>query len=206
MIDMRGNREKITQALMEVERSGMSELLDYMADGGFFEAPCSASHHLAEEGGLAQHSLNVCDIALSVAGNPRLGKSIETGDFVQSLILCSLLHDVGKMGQFGQPGYLENFIKGRKGEAVRSEKKPFVANPFISPIPHEVRSVIICTHFIELTEDEQRAILWHNGLYGAFKYDIQGKESPLYMILHFADMWASRVTEKGDDDEEVQNA
>lgn len=29
------------------------------------------------------------------------------------------------------------------------------------------------------------------------KYEIQGKETPLYMLLHFADLWASRVTEDG---------
>ena len=46
------------------------------------------------------------------------------------------------------------------------------------------------------TEEEQQAILWHNGLYGPFKYEIQGNETLLYMILHFADLWSSRVTEE----------
>jgi hypothetical protein len=54
---------------------------------------------------------------------------------------------------------------------------------------------MIAERFIVLSEQEEQAILWHNGLYGAFKYDIQGKETEMYMILHFADMWASRVTE-----------
>ena len=64
-------------------------------------------------------------------------------------------------------------------------------------LPHEIVSVIEASKYINLTEDEQRAIAWHNSLYGVFKYDIQGKETPLYMIIHFADMWASRVTERG---------
>ena len=67
---------------------------------------------------------------------------------------------------------------------------------------HEIRSVKICAKFIELTEEEEHAILYHNGLYGSLKYSIQGKETPLYMIIHFADMWASRVLEaKGEEDE-----
>ena len=45
-------------------------------------------------------------------------------------------------------------------------------------------------------EEESWAILMHNGLYGAFKYQIPGKETPLYLLLHTADMWASRVLEK----------
>ena len=53
-----------------------------------------------------------------------------------------------------------------------------------------------------VTEEEEHAILYHNGLYGSLKYSIQGKETPLYMIIHFADMWASRVLEaKGEEDE-----
>ena len=49
--------------------------------------------------------------------------------------------------------------------------------------------------YIDLTEEEQHAILYHNGLYGPLKYEIQGNETPLYMIIHFADLWASRVVE-----------
>ena len=68
-------------------------------------------------------------------------------------------------------------------------------------LPHEIVSVIEITKFIDLTEEEQRAIAWHNGLYGAFKYDIQGKENILYMIIHFADMWASRYMESKEKEE-----
>ena len=50
---------------------------------------------------------------------------------------------------------------------------------------------------IELTEEEEFAILYHNGLYSELKYSYSGKETPLSMVLHFADLWASRVTEKG---------
>ena len=61
---------------------------------------------------------------------------------------------------------------------------------------------------IELTEDENSAIQKHNGMYGPFRYVIQGKETPLYLLLHMADMWASRVTEKqeGGRDDGEENA
>ena len=51
---------------------------------------------------------------------------------------------------------------------------------------------------MDLTEDETWAILHHNGMYGDLKYTLQGKETPLYLIIHFADMWASRVIERGE--------
>jgi 23S rRNA maturation-related 3'-5' exoribonuclease YhaM len=78
----------------------------------------------------------------------------------------------------------------------RSESKPFTINSDLLPVDHEIRSIVIASMFIDLTEEEQFAILYHNGLYGQVgKYVIQGKETPLYMIIHWADMWASRVTE-----------
>jgi 23S rRNA maturation-related 3'-5' exoribonuclease YhaM len=63
-------------------------------------------------------------------------------------------------------------------------------------VPHEIRALSIISKFINLTEEEQFAILYHNGMYGDLKYQINGKETPLYMLLHFADMWASRVVEE----------
>ena len=33
-------------------------------------------------------------------------------------------------------------------------------------------------------------------MYGDLKYTLQGKETPMQIVLHFADMWASRVMEK----------
>ena len=58
----------------------------------------------------------------------------------------------------------------------------------------------IASQFIHLTENEEWAILMHNGLYGDFRYAIQGKETPLYLLLHHADMWASRVVEMEEED------
>ena len=178
-------KDKFVEELRKVDREGIERLIDCMEEGGFFEAPCSGAHHLAKEGGLVEHSLNVLNIAR------RLNKA--WGDLIddETLIIVSLLHDLGKMGDHGKSNYVENILKS--GE--RSKTKPYETNKELIYLPHEVRSVMIAERYIHLTEDEETAILWHNGLYGTFKYDIQGKETPLYMILHFADMWASRVVE-----------
>lgn len=192
-------RARFVELLESTERKGINKLISYMADNGFFEAPCSGGNHLAKEGGLLEHSLNVYDCMCDIA-NSLLGEiSPETND---SIIICSLLHDLGKMGDFGKPNYVPNMIKdGRPTKAEpeqkykQSETKPFVTNGELLYVPHEVRSVKIASKFIELTEDEEWAILMHNGLYGDFKYTIQNKETPMYLLLHFADMWASRVVE-----------
>ena len=159
---------------------------------GFYTAPCSTQYHLAYSGGLAEHSLNVYELMdkLSSILHPEVDKS--------SVIICALLHDLGKAGQFGKPNYIINMLKGRgkNAEPYQSPTKPYIGNPELLYIDHEVRSIQIAGRHINLTEDENWAILMHNGMYGNFKYQIQGKETPLYLLLHMADMWASRVTEK----------
>ena len=179
-------KAKIEKYLLSTEREGMKNLLSWMDTNGFYKAPCSTSHHLAKSQGLAEHSLNVLDICVKAASYfaPEIPE--------KSIIICSLLHDLGKCGDRGKALYLPNILKNGKP----SEAKPYETNKDLFPIDHEVRSVNIAGRFIELTEDEEAAILWHNGLYGNFKYQIQGRETPLYLLLHFADMWASRVLEK----------
>lgn len=182
-------RAEFIEELKKANRSGSDELIDAMDDGRFFEAPCSGAHHLAEEGGLVEHSLNVLKCARDL--NEALGAGIDDA----SIIIAALLHDLGKMGDHGKANYVENILKDGK----RSATKPYITNPELTYLPHEVRSVMIAERYIFLKEEEETAILWHNGLYGTFKYDIQGKETPLYMIIHWADMWASRIIEKEDE-------
>lgn len=190
-------RDKIIDLLKGTGRSGMDGLIEWMGNNGFFTAPCSGGNHLACDGGLAQHSLNVLSLMDDLYS--MLDEDVVIP--IDSIIICALLHDLGKCGDYGKPGYVPNMIKSRKKDEngeyplVQSETKPFEVNKDLIPVDHEVRSVKIASKFIELTEEEELAILWHNGLYGNFKYQIQGKETPLYLLLHFADMWASRVVE-----------
>ena len=183
-------KETIIRLLKSTNRPGMDELIEAMEEGGFFTAPCSGGQHLAEEGGLAKHSLNVFDTAIDMSLGLSQGK-FPPKELKDSLTIVCLLHDLGKMGQYGKANYVENILKSGK----QSTSKPYKTNPDLLYLDHEVRSVVIVQQYIDLTEEEQQAILWHNGLYGNFRYQIQGKETALYLILHFADMWASRVIE-----------
>ena len=189
---MENIKNRTEELLLSTGRQGIAGLLVEMDEMGFYTAPCSTQYHLAYSGGLAEHSLNVYELMdkLSSILHPEVDKS--------SVIICALLHDLGKAGQFGKPNYIINMLKGRgkNAEPYQSPTKPYIGNPELLYIDHEVRSIQIAGRHINLTEDENWAILMHNGMYGTFKYQIQGKETPLYLLLHMADMWASRVTEK----------
>lgn len=186
-------KERIIDLLLRTKRDGMENLINWMEENGFFTAPCSTQHHLCKEGGLAEHSLNVAETMEKLYMNSLNQVEIP----FDSIIICGLLHDIGKCGQYGKPYYVENYLskKDKEGNPIRSEVKPYVVNAELLNVPHEIRSLSIIDRYIDLTEHERFAILYHNGLYGDLKYQISGKETPLYLLLHFADMWSSRVIE-----------
>lgn len=180
-------KEEIIINLRQTKRAGIENLLQWMDENGFYDAPCSTKYHFATPGGLAEHTRNVINAAASLLQAFYIfGERPITDDFINSVVICAALHDLGKCGQFGKPNYTLN------------EELPFPVfetNKELLYIPHEVRSIAIASQFIELTEEEQFAILYHNGLYGELQ-SVKNHETELYMILHFADMWACRVMEK----------
>lgn len=195
-------REKIQKLLLSTKRDGMKTLLVWMDLNGFYSSPCSTQYHLCKEGGLAEHSWNVFDVMDKLAGT-MLGEK-EHDEIINSIIICSLLHDIGKAGQFGKCGYVENYLskKDKDGNPIRSEAKPYVSNSDLLNVPHEIRSLAIISKYIDLTEEEQHAILYHNGKYTHMGYDL--KETPLQMLLHFADLWASRVVEIEEEEQQPE--
>lgn len=191
---MRNKQFIIEELLKSTMRPGIYDLIKWMENNYFFTSPCSSKYHLCLEGGLAQHSLNVYEEAM------KLSKALNFDISNQSIIICSILHDLGKAGDYNKQNYVPNLIKNKKkGDGVpvliQSTTKPYEKNKALLSVDHEVRSIKIANRFIELTEQEEYAILMHNGMYGNFKYQLQGHETPLYLILHFADMWCSRVKE-----------
>jgi 23S rRNA maturation-related 3'-5' exoribonuclease YhaM len=182
-------KQKIIELLRSTERPGIENLINHMEEIGFFTAPCSTQYHLCKEGGLAEHSLNVYLYMKNTAAG--IGYYDPLTDSSDSIIITSLLHDLGKSGQYGKPNYVPNYLKGGK----ISEAKPYETNKDLLAVPHEIRSIHIASQFIELTEQESFAILMHNGLYGDLKYAYSGKETPLSMLLNFADLYCSRFVE-----------
>lgn len=187
-------KDKIIAELKNTKRMGIDELIEAMEDGGFFEAPCSGKiiYHLAEPEGLMKHSWNVLTYMRKL--NEAWNRMIPD----DSLTIVALLHDLGKMGDHGKPNYVENILK-----TGQSKAEPYKTNKDLIYIPHEVRSVMIAERYIYLTEEEETAILWHNGLYSAsFRNDIPGKETIIYLALHSTDMYVSRFVEVSDGDME----
>ena len=52
--------------LLSTKREGMDNVIIRLEELGFFKAPASTKFHLNYEGGLFEHSMNVCDMALEL--------------------------------------------------------------------------------------------------------------------------------------------
>ena len=189
MAETLDNKKYVVDALMSTKRTGMEDLIRYMEECGFFEVPCSSQFHLATKFGLVHHTRNVMETAEKI-GVTLLGGA-EYNKIHESVIIAAGLHDLGKMGQFEKQLYTPKLLKdGSVG------KVPYEQNKDLLPVDHEIRSIAIASMFIDLTEEEQFAILYHNGLYGTVgRYSLQGKETQLYLIVHTADLWCSRFLE-----------
>ena len=189
MAETLDNKQYVRDSLLSTKRAGMEDLIRYMEECGFFEAPCSSQFHLATKFGLVHHTRNVMVTAERI-GVTLLGGA-EYNKIQESVIIAAGLHDLGKMGQFEKQLYTPKLLED---ESVG--KVPYEQNKDLLPVDHEIRSIAIASMFIDLTEEEQFAILYHNGLYGTVgRYSLQGKETQLYLIVHTADLWCSRFLE-----------
>ena len=83
--------------LLSTNREGIVNVIERLEELGFFKAPASTKFHLSHAGGLLEHSMNVCDMALGLR-ELMIRKKENLQDMLpkDSVIISSLLHDVCK--------------------------------------------------------------------------------------------------------------
>lgn len=95
---MSDHEEVILGLLGLVKRNGMEELICFLKESDYFQAPCSTKHHLAKRGGLAEHSLNVYNLLYEKVN--RYGINVPG----ESIIMCGLGHDLCKINFYQEGG------------------------------------------------------------------------------------------------------
>lgn len=182
-------KQEILELLKPLKRKGIKKLVESLEDIGYFKAPASTQYHLNYEGGLAEHSLNVCKTALNIA------ESLNAYDFAgvtnESIIIASLLHDIAKGNFNGEPEYKPNILKS----GALSDKKPYIRSKDRPKVEHSILGTLLISKYIDLTNDELVAIMYHDGQYLPHFRTFVGGETPLWLIIHFADMWNSKFIE-----------
>lgn len=181
MINIEKNKKIIIDLLKSTKRKNIDALIRAMEKSDFFIAPASAKYHLAEQGGLAQHSLNVYQTFRDLCDKYKIQLPQTT------IIIVGLLHDICKVHN-----YIYNPITKKFRRRLISSKD------------HGSKSVRMITKYIELDAKEEALIRWHmarytwDGNFKAMEYDLK-KEHPEVYMLYFADHISTLYLEEDND-------
>ena len=176
-----------------VTRDGADSLLEYLSNSDFFTAPASARFHLAEQGGLCQHSINVYKRLLALI-RQEFGESYGSVVSAESIAICGLLHDVCKVNY-----YVTEYRNVKEG--YEWVKKPFYKVEEKFPYGHGEKSVFIITQYMKLTAEEAMAINWHMGGFdervrgGSYALSEALAKYKLALLIHIADLQATYLDE-----------
>lgn len=195
-----------------ITREGAEKLLEWLEKSDFFSAPASTRHHLAEAGGLCKHSLHVYDrlvglVDMEARYNPEFVRPSD-----ESIAICSLLHDLCKVGVYisepkNQKTYDPDKVAAAQGWQVKHDDlgdfiwETVMGYRFDDPMPygHGSKSVYIIGGFMKLTREEAFAIRYHMSMWQSDDMGDPGKAYDMYelaLLTHMADELASFVDEK----------
>ena len=179
------NEELVNKLVKQLApgRSGpVASMLEELPE--FFLAPASSrtDFHCCFVGGLTDHSLRVAkNIKL-------LGETLAPGKFdPKDLIFLGLMHDLGKVGDIGNPLYIPN-----PSDWHRNKGMLFETNKNLPYMPVCDRSMYLLQKFsIMLTAEEYIAIRISDGPYEKCNEKYAMKETDLAVLLHMADRWSA---------------
>ena len=181
------NREiirEIDNLLLSTHRPGIETVIAHLHQGNdaFYRVPASTKFHDNFSGGLVKHSMDVY-LEAKVAYEKLVTSGIQPSFGMDSVILCSLLHDVCKIDEYEiVDGKSKHTTQYRPGGAhgLKSER-------------------LLRGWHLDLTADERRAIIWHMGAYAndarehfSTTYRPVASASLLVKIIHEADHHAAK--------------
>ena len=201
---MRNYEEEFVELLKSTLRDGVDYVIEDLTDLGFFKAPASTVFHLNYEGGLVEHSVNVCKVGLMLRSQ-MIEMKPELADYlpVDSVIIATLLHDVCKSDIY------KKVTKRKKTNiGVWEEYVGYDVDYSNLPIGHGEKSVVMLLRMgLDLYDDEIMAIRWHMSAWDLpfqspeLKSNINKAKDicPLCSLVQAADGLASNLLERKED-------
>lgn len=187
-MDVTNNKNRFIELCNKnISRAGIEDLLGYLDKSDFFTAPASTKFHGSYTGGLCEHSLNVYDELVRIAG---LYKS-RSETSMESIAIVSLFHDLCKVNLYGTEK------RNRKNDAGQWESYDAynIAEKFCFG-GHGSKSVFIVQNYMKLTAEEAAAINCHMGSWDGNKDVSKAFEQfPLAWMLHVADEASTFIIE-----------
>ena len=213
-MNQKENIQRFLNLMNTVQREGKDELIRYISEKtDFYFAPASTNFHLACEGGLLQHSLNVYNCLVSKK-NISVWKKVFDGITDESLIIMSLLHDLCKANFYikthkNQKTYDSDKIAAAQKRDIKHDdlgdyvwetvERYQINDNDQTPLGHGEKSCLIIQGFMKLRMNEVMAIRWHMGFSeDKSQYYAIGsamEKYPIVLALYEADLEASKLLE-----------
>ena len=191
-LDMDALKEEFYRvARANIDREGLEDLLEWLQEEDFFEAPASTRYHGNYPCGLVQHSLDVFNYALRIA--PLCDCEISR----ESLAIAALFHDLCKV-DFYKLGWRSVKVDGKFDQVpVYSVEERFNFGG------HGSKSVFLVERKMHLTDEEAMAINAHMGFANADEHMMRSisdiyKNCPLAWVIHVADEAATFLLERNE--------
>ncbi len=194
-------RDKFEARLRSTQREGVDDCLAELDNLGFFSAPASRKYHLNYDGGLMEHSMNVCNVALRLRDDMiALDPTVKSSLPEDSVIIASLLHDTCKADL-----YKPTVTRQRMPDGSYNDVPGYDIVDGNFPLGHGEKSVVVLLLAgLALTNDEMLAIRWHMGPWDlAFdspgaraSIDAARKSCPLCSLIESADTLAACIIER----------
>ncbi|MBN1363208.1 MAG: HD domain-containing protein [Syntrophaceae bacterium] len=176
-------KEKVVKRKQEFDEFiGMLE-----KESSWLDSPASTRFHLNKEGGLLEHSVGVAETLLKLRDvlAPQISE--------EACVIVGLLHDVGKIGMPGKPRYFKNHNEWE----IKNRNMTYTINPGEVYMGIAARSLYLIAKYIPLSDSEAQALLYHDGQYIDSNREVVHKETPLTLLVQFADLWTAHILEEG---------
>jgi HD superfamily phosphohydrolase YqeK len=192
---------KELECVTKYTKEDVNYLMEDLESWDFFSMPASCKKHGSYEGGLVEHSLNVCKMAKILREQTiMLRPDLEEQLPEDSVIIASLLHDVCKAGIY------QKVTRSKKNEIGMWEPySTFGVDYSYLPVGHGEKSVIMLLRSgVDLSDDEILAIRWHMGPWDIphQSQEMLGSQNkareitPLVTLIHAADALAADLMER----------
>lgn len=184
-----------------LNHEGVDNVINFLHNTDFYEAPSSAAYHSNYECGLLDHSILVYVLAMKfrdelVALKPELAEKLPE----ESIKISALLHDLCKTN------FYKKTVKYKKDASTNNQWVAYTGYVIDDtfPIGHGEKSVIMLQNIgLHLSIEEMLAIRYHMGAWdGAlltndvkYAYNKALDECPLIVLLQNADNTSSLIFE-----------
>jgi 23S rRNA maturation-related 3'-5' exoribonuclease YhaM len=182
-------QQERTKRLGEKLGSQINDLVKFLIQRtSWMTAPASTKYHLCVDGGLVIHSVNVTECAI------KLRDCLMPEIPIDSVILCAMLHDGGKIYSQSNP---DGTVAPRYQINTGSSRGqyPYTYTKGGNEIALTIKDLLIPFKFVDMSDAEMQAILFADGMYVDVNKSLAHNETPLACIIHWADFWEGHVVE-----------